>query len=136
MGRIDTATVLGLAVLTLCACSPQGTKFEASRNVRTSGGKEVRIARYALWDNFCTPRPVTVVTKTAPQHGTLAQRPDKWVIAESQRVGAIDCSGKTAQGIAVFYTPAPGYRGTDFVALSTQTEVSGLMSDSIAIRVE
>jgi hypothetical protein len=29
------------------------------------------------------------------------------------RQGEADCSGKTYQGLSVWYVPAPGFRGTD-----------------------
>ena len=47
-----------------------------------------------------------------PAHGVLAMRPEAATV-KVLRTGAGNCSGRTYDGMAVYYTPSAGFHGTD-----------------------
>ena len=76
-------------------------------------GQEVKIFTYASFNRQCQSNNQPQITlRIRPAHGTVAIRPGQSTVSVI-REGAPDCTGKTYLGTAVFYTPEPGYRGSD-----------------------
>ncbi len=76
-------------------------------------GQELRVVTYARFHRDCTPLdPPKIVMRAAPAHGSVTLRPGPTTVT-FVREGEPDCSGKTYQGLGVWYVPAPGYHGVD-----------------------
>jgi hypothetical protein len=74
-------------------------------------GQELRVFTYARWHTDCRPSdPPRVVLRTSPTHGTVSLRPGPSTVSFI-REGMPDCTGRTYQGLGVWYVPAPGFRG-------------------------
>ena len=87
---------------------------------RTTAGQEVRIATYIQHRSDCSPSPSPVITVTGnPAHGTTSLRPGS-VVAGPSRFGAPDCSGRSLPGMALWFTPEPGFTGSDRVEYTVQ----------------
>lgn len=68
---------------------------------------------YARWHRDCSPdQPPQIMVRAAPAHGTLVIRPGPSTVSLI-REGAPDCTGHVYPGTAIYYTPAPEFRGTE-----------------------
>jgi len=76
-------------------------------------GEDLRVFTYARWHRDCSPEsPPQIVLRTQPAHGTVTLRPGPSTITNI-RDGMPDCTGRTYQGLGVWYLPLPGFRGVD-----------------------
>jgi hypothetical protein len=95
----------------------EGPRFYQSANI--SVGREGRLAYYAAPDAACgkgiAPK-IEIVG--APSYGKLVFRPER-LMAHAGVVPpqAYGCLGQFVDATAVFYKPAPHYRGSDRVVL-------------------
>jgi hypothetical protein len=80
----------------------------------TDAGTELRVYGYTRMETGCRPgEPPRIVLLHPPAHGTVATRPGPSTIREVREGTSAACVGMTVPGIHVWYTPAPGYHGTD-----------------------
>jgi hypothetical protein len=80
----------------------------------TEAGTELRVYGYTRMESGCRPgEPPHIVLLHPPAHGTAATRPGPSTIREVREGTSAACVGMTVPGIHVWYTPAPGYHGTD-----------------------
>lgn len=131
---VSVGVLAAVGVLAGAVCHAVTPNYKENRSVSTAAGHEVKIGRYSTWGNFCEYRPTNVITKTAPEHGTISTRLETYVSSGGARTGTIDCTGKTMQGVAVYYMPQAGFRGHDQVQLQVPSG-NGTMSDTIGIDV-
>jgi hypothetical protein len=59
-----------------------------------------------------TMPPPGIEILTSPAHGTASLRPGPSTV-RNIREGEPDCTGHVFLGLAVWYVPEPGFRGTD-----------------------
>jgi hypothetical protein len=88
---------------------------ERERTLRrtTTVGQEVRVFTYTEHRSDCSqgPQP-SVKVLTPPAHGQVAIRYAS-VVQGRSRFGAVDCSGLTLMGQAIWYLPDAAFTGTD-----------------------
>ena len=78
-----------------------------------AAGTDLRVFTYARWHDDCSPDAVPhVLLRTKPAHGTVTVRPGNSTVA-NVREGSPDCTGRTYQGISVWYLPSAGFLGVD-----------------------
>jgi hypothetical protein len=76
-------------------------------------GAELRVFTYATWTKSCGPSLLpSIELLTVPAHGSAELRPGPATV-RFVRAGEPDCTGKVFPGLSVWYTPAPGFHGTD-----------------------
>jgi hypothetical protein len=108
--RTQLALCIGLSVT--CAAPIARGDEPARRAFHTGAGQEVRVGRHERHGGNCQPAPMTVAVVQPPRHGRIESRPESFV-AGGTRVGATSCSGLKIQGLALYYLPEEGFRGTD-----------------------
>jgi hypothetical protein len=80
----------------------------------TTPGQEVLIAQHSRWNSRCEPEALPVVeVLTKPANGTVDVRPGVKKVSTPPRAGKTDCRGRELPSNDIWYTPAPGYHGTD-----------------------
>lgn len=78
-----------------------------------AAGEEMHVFTYARFHHDCrADTPPRLELRSPPAHGTVAIR-DTSSTVTAIREGETDCSGRTYPGIGIWYTPAPGFHGTD-----------------------
>ena len=131
---LSGAAWVAVAGIILSGCTQSPVKYDETSRVNARAGKELRLRRTSETDNFCVSRPVSFIIEKPPSHGTLSQRPESYMIT-SMRVGTVDCTGKIANGTALYFLPAPGFQGTDEVEFAVNISGRGLVSNKITIDV-
>ncbi len=97
-------------------------------------GQELRVFTYASFHRDCRPSPPPVIKlQTPPAHGTVSFRPGSSTVSVL-REDSSDCAGKTYDGVAVWYVPAPGFRGIDTFDYQVINETS-LSHDTAVVDV-
>ncbi len=123
-----------IMILGILGCASEKTNYTSALNVSTTMGKQVRIKRYMEHDIFCAPSMPTIIVTTLPAHGTFSTRQETGP-AGVTRVGSVDCSGRILPGLALYYTPEPGFRGSD--QMKYTVGITGrALHDSAAITVK
>lgn len=101
-----------------------GARFghAASARVATSfvaqAGMRSRINTvFSLEPNCTSLGNISVRVLGAPVHGTLEIRPGDYFPNYAAPNPRFDCDTRPSPGVAVFYTPAPGFTGNDSIRL-------------------
>lgn len=134
MKALTFALFAALAFTSVAHAQNDGVKERTFRR-STTAGQEVRIFTYVQHRSDCTQGPdpgITILTK--PAHGTASVRADTAVIGPS-RFGAVDCSGRSLSGLGVWFTPEPGFAGTDQFEYQVQVS-NGMAHDTAIVRVK
>jgi hypothetical protein len=117
--RITPSVALAALVLGGMAALTQATAqnfVPRERTLRqtTEAGQDLRVEGYTRMEKGCVPgEPPRIVLLHPPAHGTASTRPGPSTIREVREGMSGACAGMTVPGIHVWYTPAPGYHGTD-----------------------
>jgi hypothetical protein len=73
---------------------------------------------HTAWDpRYCTSVFGVVKVSVKPQHGRLSNHLVDATIPQSRFGNSGHCLGRPTKGFAVYYTPAPGFHGTDTFTL-------------------
>lgn len=97
-----------------CAAPPHAPGSLQTLRRATPAGIGVRVASYARWNERCEQAGLPMATVTRdPPHGTLSVRPAAVTVGSRRFAGSTDCRDKQIAGTELFYTPNPGFRGTD-----------------------
>lgn len=111
----------GLLVFLLLAshAAAQETVRREHHNVNISVKREGRIAYYASPGESCGrggEPEITIVEQ--PSYGKIILRPDR-LLAQASTVPprSAACRGEFVDATAIFYKPAPGFRGSDRLVL-------------------
>lgn len=114
--RVPSVLLLLPLLVQACAAPPAPGGTPVLRRA-TTANTGVRIASYARWNERCEPAGLPTATVTSePGHGTLQPRPTSVTAGNRLYTGATNCRDRQVPGIELFYTPEPGYRGTDTMA--------------------
>lgn len=131
LALIAACVVLAVPASAQDAASPDARTLHRS----TAMGAEVRVFTYSQHHADCSPAAeVQIVMRSNPAHGTVSIRAAS-VVSGPSRFGAPDCSGKTMPGLAIWYTPSPGFRGADRFGYDV-TFSNGVAHDTAAIEVK
>jgi hypothetical protein len=106
-----------LSVVIIALLAPN---FATARPITRTvvSGQASFVGRYYTWNRDCSSAFGTVKLITKPQHGTIANRLVEDRIGISRRTRVADrCLGQPIKALAVTYTSAPGYHGTDTFTL-------------------
>jgi hypothetical protein len=101
-----------LAILYILLCGTAGA--DAKDVTRTAAsGKPTIVWSCAHWKSDCSP-DLGVKVLVKPEHGTLVPREVQGTIKHPglRRPGPVACIGKPTPTFKVYYTSAPGFRGT------------------------
>ncbi len=118
MNLLGNLACSGLVLACLgAAATPGGAQTRIARNQtferRGEPGQEIRVFTYVRFHRDCQPDlPPGIVVRTGPAHGTVSIQPRPSTVTVV-REGGVDCTGRTYSGMAVLYTPAIGFHGTD-----------------------
>jgi hypothetical protein len=135
IGVHNAARILAIAaMLSGCSQYPYATKFSETDYVRVQPGQQTRVGRYSVWDTFCGSLTFSNIVNSRPAHGTVIEKRESWTVT-NRRVGSVDCTGKTVQGTAVYYTSEQGYHGLDQIGIWIQSNNTGGIRDTIMIDV-
>jgi hypothetical protein len=130
--------ILASLALVLVASAAWGEKVllrDATFQRSVLAGQELRVFTYAHWHRDCSPElPPQIVLRTLPAHGTASLRPGPSTVAFI-REGQPDCTGRTYQGLGVWYVPAPGFRGVDTFDWDV-LDVRGTSHDTAVVEVK
>lgn len=101
------------------------TMARAAAFTKTTGeGATVRLGSHATWDKSCQGTPARIEIVQAPQHGRLSSRVETITITRVD-YGTHGCLGHQALATAVYYTPQPGFIGTDRFYYTSITRKGG-----------
>jgi hypothetical protein len=130
-------------LLTISAGAPAfGLDRREQRNVEAPGGRATRIASYGAPDDQCRaglPPKIEVIER--PSYGRLSDKVVRIVAARADVVRPDHpCLGRFIDAIAIYYRPAPGFRGSDRVLLrvtfdSAAASGRGTLEEEIFIAV-
>jgi len=140
MRLFGVALLMMLALLARSAGAMQVQGYENGTGAQTlrrstMAGQEVRIYTYTQHHTDCSPAGDPVITlRTKPAHGVATIRAST-VTTGPPRFGATNCTGKVLPGLGVFYTPAPGFRGTDQFDYDV-TLTNGAAHDTAVVEVK
>jgi hypothetical protein len=95
---------------------------QESGQVRTAPAEPVKVASFAAFDRDCRQHGLPALSVTRPPaHGTLSAVPARVRVRRVYDPGqAAQCRARRVNGIAVIYTPRPGFRGTDAFSYDVQ----------------
>ena len=124
----------GLA-LSGCVSAPLGGAKQSQFSGHIAPGKKTKITSASLVKQDCTFAgfPYTGVVKP-PAHGKVDIEHGPVVAKFPKDSTAYLCTGKTVQGNNIFYTPKPGFAGTDqFTIRLTGLHTDGTVQDGTFI---
>jgi hypothetical protein len=126
---------LALAAAAIPAWGQHVMPREQTFRRSVQAGQELRVFTYARWHKDCRPiDPPQIALRTPPAHGTVSLRPGPSTVSQI-REGMPDCTGRTYEGIGVWYAPAPGFRGVDQFDW-TIVDASSTSHDSAIVEVK
>jgi hypothetical protein len=73
---------------------------------------------------------------TKPQHGKLTTKRSTAPITQSRFINVGHCYGKPTPAFFVYYTPAPGFRGTDTFGIDINWNFGRHEIDSYSVTVQ
>jgi hypothetical protein len=120
--------VAGLLLSHTALAQRGGTTYRAS----TTAGQQVRLHQFARWDGACRSTGDVIFTMvTAPQGGALEQKHEMKLDAGAARVGDTDCAGRPIPAIGLYYTPRPGFIGTDHFSFRVDYGRGAVTDDAV-----
>jgi len=85
----------------------------------TKANQDVAIASVAQYTNSCVANGMpSIKVDRPPQSGKVFTRTGPFTIRSDQVFSLPHCTGKTVNGIWLFYSPSPGFVGTDKVTVT------------------
>jgi hypothetical protein len=138
MTRVVGLTVLSILISFIAVpCSraqPHVMPREQTLSRSVDSGQELRVFTYARWSPTCQQRnPPRIEIRTQPEHGRVELRTGPATVSHI-REGEADCTGKTFDGLGVWYRPTPGYHGTDTFSWDV-IDVRGTSHDTAVVEV-
>jgi len=128
-----------LEVLAITATLIAASDFAEAKAVSktTAPGERVLMYTYANWKSDCSSNGGGVVTLvTRPQHGRVSPHKGIVPIGPHRLFGITKCYGKPIMGFQVYYTSAPGFRGTDSFTIKVKYEGFPTLVDTFTITVQ
>jgi hypothetical protein len=106
---------MGVALAIALLAGTTGARAEEAPLARTTTvGQPVKLRNHVKLNSACVGSPPTITFNTKPAHGTVDIKPDRFIMGKGYKSGTVEsCAGTPVDGIAIWYTPAPGYKGTD-----------------------
>ncbi len=134
--RSPVSTMLFL-LLAGCATSSGGNVSHLSWTKTTSSGKPVLLSVHYQVDpncNFLAPPPVQIVS--GPDHGTTRIEPAKVYPSFKPDNVRYRCNSILGNGLRVYYTPSPGFKGDDQVVVRSDFGGGELNEITVSITVK
>ena len=100
-----------IAIALIVALSGFAYGYTLSREAES--GKATLMYEYGNWKADCSSHGGVVKALSKPQHGKLTPKRATVTVKASRFTPTSKCIGKQIQGFVVYYTSAPGFRGTD-----------------------
>lgn len=127
----SAATVVATALL---AATAQATIERAIH--MTTAGNSAEIGHHARWNANCDAAPAPRVTlEQPPGHGIVCVSPGPIQPVISRSGAALNCVGKTVQGIHVVYSPHAAFAGVDTLRYGLDAP-EGHVSRDVSITVQ
>ena len=99
-------------------------------------GKPKMVWNYGNWNAKCEERGGVVTVLSKPQHGTLSRQRAVQHI-RSNRINPTDhCIGRDLPGLAVTYTSARGFHGTDSFVIQRTFPTGRIDVDTFTMQVK
>jgi hypothetical protein len=79
-------------------------------------GSKTKIATHSRFDSKCEAARVEIKLIKPPAHGSVSWTAEDYVVPAVNRAGVkqpAQCVGKSIPGMAVYYEPNAGFRGSD-----------------------
>jgi hypothetical protein len=127
-----------LEVLAVTAALIAASDFADAKTVSktAASGKTVLMYTYANWTPDCSSYGGVVNLVTRPQHGRVSPRKGIVPTPPDRLFGITKCYGKPIMGFHVYYTSAPGFRGTDSFTIEVKYEQYPTQVDTFTITVQ
>lgn len=108
---------LGLCVVLTASAPAQSTAGAQTRKfLSATVGPDVRsmIARHWATGRDCRTQRITVQVTAPPANGTVTTATEQFVVPASSTLGGPQrCVGQSADSVAIYYQPRPGFSGQD-----------------------
>lgn len=108
-----------LALALLLALAGGAAWADATKPITLTipAGQRTKLRNHVKLDKSCDGSAPDITFSQQPAHGTVEITADSFVFGKGYVAGALRaCEGQTVNGIAIWYTPAPGFHGTDTIA--------------------
>jgi hypothetical protein len=105
----------GLAVLMALALASGGALAQSAPIQKTTpAGQPVKIRNHVKLSPGCGGSSPEIDFSPGPAHGKVEVKPDRFVFGKGYVSGGLrECEGREVDGVAIWYTPAPGFHGVD-----------------------
>jgi len=132
------AATLALSLLSL-PMAYAAVERELKVNTATDAGKRTTLARHERHDVNCKPLEPPKLTLTVPAtNGSVCKEIARWsgiIPTQTHPPSRNQCDGKPVQGYRVWFLPAAGFAGTDWIEY--QVDYSELLDvGSVRVRVK
>jgi len=109
---------MGVALaIALLAGTTAGMAEETPIAKTTAAGQPVKLRNHVKLTAGCAGSSPNITFNTKPAHGTVDIKPDRFIMGKGYNTGSLEaCAGQMVDGIALWYTPAAGYHGTDQIS--------------------
>ena len=135
MARLMAIVLAAPVALTQASHAQNAIERERTLRRTTTIGQEVRVFTYTEHRSDCSqgPQPSVKVLEP-PAHGQVDIRQAS-VVQGRSRFGAVDCSGRTLLGQAIWYQPDASFTGTDSFDYEVQ-QGNGVVHDTAKVEVK
>jgi hypothetical protein len=83
----------------------------------TEAGQPVKIRNHVKLSSGCGGGAPEIDFTPNPAHGTISIRPDRFMLTKGWVSGTLmECEGRDVDGVAIWYTPQPGFHGVEQLA--------------------
>ena len=130
----SSVSMLSFLLLAGCATSSDDNVSHLSWTKTTSSGKPVLLSEHYQVDPNCTflaPPPVQIVS--GPAHGTTKIEPAKVYPSFKPDNVRYRCNSVLGDGLRVYYTPSPDYKGDDQVVV--RSDFGGGKTNEITVSI-
>jgi hypothetical protein len=128
--------VLEVLAITAALMAASDVADAKTVNKTAAPGKPELMYTYTAWKLDCSANSGVVALVTRPQHGRVSPRKGIVPIGLHRLFGMTKCYGKPAPGFQVYYTSAPGFRGTDSFTIEVKYEGLPTLVDTFTITVQ
>ena len=110
--------LIGSAVLLALLVGTGGAQAQNAEILKTTpAGQPVKIRNHVKLSPGCGGGAPEIDFAPSPAHGTIAIRPDRFVLTKGWVSGSLlECEGREVDGVAIWYTPQPGFHGVEQLA--------------------
>ena len=100
-----------LATALAIAATSDARAHNVTKNARS--GQTALMWRYGSFQNDCSPAAGTIKVRAKPMHGRITQQSGTVTMHVPRFRENIQCVGATREGLLVYYTSEPEFRGVD-----------------------